>query len=258
VKQVYQIASKKDSKELARFLTRNGQALLPMVELIEQAQMAVDDFIDVLGRAALEAVLELSAGQLAGPPHQGKVGGEIRRHGNQSGTVCLSTQKVRVSKPRLRKKRGGKGAEVAIPAYEAMQDDASLQVKLASILMSGVSTRNYERVIPEMAETCGVSKSSVSREFAAASAEQLKALCERRFDETDLLIIYVDGVQFAQHHVIVAVGVDSEGCKHLLGLRAASTCWALRKALQRMPSWSRDFSKTWFSEGSIPSADDCS
>ena len=218
MKQVYQIASKKDSRELASFLARNGQALLPMVELIEQAQMAVDDFIDVLGRAALEAVLQLSAGQLAGPPHQGKAAGDVRRHGSQSGTVCLSTQKVRVSKPRLRKKRGGKGAEVPIPAYEAMQDDRSLRVKLASILMSGVSTRNYERVIPEMAETCGVSKSSVSREFAAASAEQLKALCERRFDETDFLIIYIDGVQFAQHHVIVAVGVDSEGRKHVLGL----------------------------------------
>ena len=147
MKQVYQIASKKDSKQLASFLAKNGQALLPMVELIEQAQMAVDDFMDVLGRAALEAVLQLSAEQLAGPPHQGKVGGEIRRHGNQSGTVCLSTQKVRVSKPRLRKKSGGKGAEVPIPAYEAMQDDASLQVKLASILMSGVSTRKDRKSV---------------------------------------------------------------------------------------------------------------
>ena len=218
MKQVYQIASKKDSKQLASFLAQNGQALLPMVDLIEQAQMAVDDLIDVLGRAALEAVLQLSAEQIAGPSHQGKAAGEVRRHGSQSGTVCLSTQKVRVSKPRLRKKPGGKGAEVPIPAYEAMQDDASLQVKLASILMSGVSSRNYQRVIPEMAETCGVSKSSVSREFAAASAEQLKALCERRLDETDFLVIYIDGVQFSQHHVIVAVGVDSEGYKHVLGL----------------------------------------
>jgi len=38
--------------------------------------------------------------------------------------------------------------------------------------MSGVSTRNYERVIQEMAESCGVSKSAVSREFAAASASK--------------------------------------------------------------------------------------
>ena len=218
MKRVYQIAGKQDTQAVEEFLVQNGQALLPMVELIESAQLAVDEFIDVLGRASLEAVLELSAVGVAGPRHQGQAGGEVRRHGKQSGRVCLSTQKVRVSKPRLRKRGGGKGAEVAVPAYEAMQSDKSLSERLSSILMRGVSTRNYEAVIPEMAASCGVSKSSVSREFIAASAEQLRGLCERRFDDLDLLIIYVDGVQFGGHHVIVAVGVDSDGKKHVLGL----------------------------------------
>lgn len=216
---LYQIAEKKDTAALQELLSgEDGQALLPMVELIEEAQMVVDEFIDVVGRATLEAVLELSARGVAGPRHPGKAGGEIRRHGTQQGTVCLSTQKVRVKKPRLRKKGGGKGAEVSIPAYEAMQSDASLSEKLGGILMRGVSTRNYEAVVPEMAQSCGVSKSSVSREFIAASAEQLKALCERRFDELDILIMYLDGVQFGTHHVIVAIGVDSEAHKHVLGL----------------------------------------
>jgi len=218
VSQVYQIAGEKDTKAVEEFLVRNGQALLPLVELIESAQLAVDEFIDVLGRASIEAVLELSAAGVAGPRHQGRTGGEVRRHGKQSGTVCLSTQKVRVDKPRLRRKGGGQGAEVSVPAYEAMQSDASLSEKLSSILMRGVSTRNYEAVVPEMAESCGVSKSSVSREFVAASAEQLRGLCERRFDDLDLLVIYADGVQFGGHHVIVAVGVDSDGKKHVLGL----------------------------------------
>ena len=215
---VYQIAGENGTQSVEEFLVQNGQALLPMVELIEHAQVAVDEFIDVLGRASIEAVLELSASRVAGPRHQGQAGGEVRRHGKQSGTVCLSTQKVRVRKPRLRKKGGGPGAEVSVPAYEAMQSDSSLSEKLSSILMRGVSTRNYEAVIPEMADTCGVSKSSVSREFAAASAEQLRGLCERRFDDLDLLVIYVDGVQFGGHHVIVAIGVDSDGNKHVLGL----------------------------------------
>lgn len=215
---VYQIGGEHDTQVVEELLVQNGQALLPMVELIEGAQLAVDEFIDVLGRASLEAVLELSAARVAGPRHPGKAGGEVRRHGKQSGTVCLSTQKVRVRKPRLRKKGGGAGAEVGVPAYEAMQSDGSLQEKLGSILMRGVSTRNYEAVVPEMADSCGVSKSSVSREFVAASAEQLRALCERRFDDLDLLVIYIDGVQFGGHHVIVGVGVDSDGKKHVLGL----------------------------------------
>jgi hypothetical protein len=43
-------------------LTKNGQALLPMVELIEQSQLAVDQLIDVLGRAKFEALLILRTG----------------------------------------------------------------------------------------------------------------------------------------------------------------------------------------------------
>ncbi len=63
---VYQIAGKRDTRALQEFLVQNGQGLVPMVELIEQAQMAVQEFIDVLGRASLEAVLELSAAGMVG------------------------------------------------------------------------------------------------------------------------------------------------------------------------------------------------
>jgi putative transposase len=220
---VYQIADAKDSRALSEYLAQNGQLLLPVVELISSAHLAVEEFMDVLGRAALEALLELSAQQVAGPRHQGKAGGDIRRHGTQGGVVSLSTQKVRVRKPRLRRKGGGKATEVPLPAYEAMQDDTSLQAKLSDILRSGVSTRKYERVIPAMAESCGTSKSSVSREFKEASAEKLAELAQRRFDHLDPLVIYIDGLRFGEHHVIAALGVDSDGYKHILGLRDGAT-----------------------------------
>jgi len=48
-------------------------------------------------------------------------------------------------------------------------------------------------------------------------------MAERRFDGLDLLIIYIDGVQFGGHHVIGAVGVDSTGRKHVLGLAEGAT-----------------------------------
>lgn len=37
-------------------------------------------------------------------------------------------------------------------------------------------------------------------------------------DELDLLIIYIDGLVYGDHHVLWAVGVDSGGHKHVLGL----------------------------------------
>ncbi len=78
-------------------------------------------------------------------------------------------------------------AAVAIPAYGAMQDDEGLRQRLLSILMRGVSTRNYQEVVPEMADRCGVSRSAVSRQLQQASAEALRSLCERRFEEVELL-----------------------------------------------------------------------
>ena len=84
----YQIISKKNSRELAKFLSTEGQLLLPMLELIEQAEAAVDEVIDVVGRASIEAILLLSAQQVAGPQHKGKNTGNIRWHGKQKNYSC--------------------------------------------------------------------------------------------------------------------------------------------------------------------------
>jgi len=47
--------------------------------------------------------------------------------------------------------------------------------------MHGISTRSYKDVLPQMAETVGVSKSAVSQEFIQASEKVLKAFAERSF-----------------------------------------------------------------------------
>ena len=62
----YQIAEENDSRKLAQFLAKDGQGLLPMVELLCRAEMAVDEIIDITGRATIGPVLTLSAQQTAG------------------------------------------------------------------------------------------------------------------------------------------------------------------------------------------------
>jgi transposase-like protein len=230
----YQTCDAKDSRKLAEFLAKEGQVLLPMLDLMTRAEIALDEVIDVVGRATVEAVLLMSAEEAAGPRHPGKAGGAVRRHGRQAGVVTLSDRKVRVAKPRLRRKGPGVGAEVEVPAYAAMQANGRLGQRIVEILMHGVSTRSYREVLPEVAEAVGVSKSAVSREFIDAGEEALKALAERRFDDLDLLIIYLDGLVFGAHHVLSAIGVDTEGYKHVLGLveGASENAAAARALLQ--------------------------
>jgi hypothetical protein len=209
---------------LAEFLVRNGQALLPMLELIEQSRLAIDELIDVMGRASLEAVLALSAQQVAGLPQQGKARhADFVWHGTQAGRVYLRERQLPVNKPRLHKKGRGANKEVPVPAYQAMQHEAATGERMLEILLHGVSTRRYQRVIPAMADTVGGSKSGVSRETIEASEATLEQLMERRFDDLDLLIIYIDGMRFQDQCVLAAVGVDVEGRKHVLGLREGAT-----------------------------------
>lgn len=219
----YHILEQKHREELSDYLSREGQLLLPLVELLETAEMAVDELIDVAGRSTIEAVLKLSAQGIAGEKQQGKQRDEIGWHGCQGGVVSLAERKLRVKRPRLRRKGKGKDKEVTIPAYEAMRFNESLGSRVLEILLSGVSTRNYKKVLPRIADTVGVSKSSVSREWVEASAEELKRLCEKPLGDLDLLVIYLDGMVFAEHHIVAALGVDRGGYKHVLGLTQGSS-----------------------------------
>jgi putative transposase len=222
----YQIIDRRDSEKLAEFLSWEGQFLLPMLSLIEQAEVAVDEVIDVVGRAGIEAVLLMSARQVAGTKQKGKRReGEaaIGWHGKQKGIVPLSDRKVRIKKPRLRRKGQGQDAEVEIPAYTAMRTSSLLGQRMLQIVLAGISTRKYKEVLPQMAEAAGVSKSAVSREIIEASEHVFQDLLERRFDDKDILIIYIDGLRFGKYHVLATVGVDSEGFKHVLGIKEGAS-----------------------------------
>lgn|GEM_PF-5555174 len=128
--------------------------LLPLLELIEKAEMAVDERIDVASRATIETVLALSAQELPGPKHRGKkAGGAIGWHGRQGGVASLAERKLRISKPRLRRQGHGKSFDVEIPACTVMRTRSRIGRRMLDILMRGVSTRNYRDVLPEMGET---------------------------------------------------------------------------------------------------------
>ena len=223
MKKPYQIvtrAAKESAAVVEQFCQANGQILLPLVNLIESARQVVENVIHEIQIQTLETILTLSAEQIAGARTPGKVSGDVRWHGSQSGKIQLADRQVKVKRPRLRHKTEG---EVKIPAYEELRQDRGLQQRMLGALLRGVSTREYDEVLPQMAETVGVSRSSVSRQAIEASTEQLKALQEKRWDTVEILVIYIDGQRFGAHHILSAVGVDREGRKHVLGIESGAT-----------------------------------
>lgn len=213
-------AARESAAVIEQFCRANGQILLPMLSLIENASQVVETVIHEIGQQTLEQILILSAEQVAGPRTPGKASGEVLYYGSQPGRVQLADRQLRVKRPRLRHKTAG---EVKIPAYERLRQDRGLGQHLLGALLRGISTREYQEVLPQMAETVGVSRSAISRKAIEASVEQLQQLQERRWEDVDILVIYLDGQRFADHHILSAVGVDGQGKKHILGIELGAT-----------------------------------
>lgn len=232
-KTALKVVHRNDRAQIKRVLAGSGQALLPMLELLEGAQASIDELMHDAAVAVVEQLLVLSAQELAGAKQRGRDAGAVLWHGAQRGVVALAERQLRVQRPRLRDKSGH---EVPVPAYERLRDDANIGTRVRDILVTGVSTRRYAAVLPEAAGTVGVSKSTVSRRFIEASAAQLAALNERSLADLAVLVIYIDGIVVDGHHIIAAVGVDEAGDKHLLGLSlgASENAQVVKDLLRRL------------------------
>jgi transposase-like protein len=217
------VVNREDELGIAEFFRSHGLALMPLAQLLSECKVKLNDLLAGAGQALIEWLLQLSAESLAGPKSQGReVERELVWYGQQRGRVGLLERDLRVMRPRLRTK-GPAAREVAIPAYEALRHDPEAAARMSEILLCGVSTRRYASVLPKMAKTVGVSRSQLSRKLIAAGAKLLQGLMSRSLEALSILVVYIDGVVVAGHSVVVAIGVDSQGAKHLLELTLGAT-----------------------------------
>ena len=216
-----QVTSKFNVNQLSHqpLFSTNPEAALPLLSMIGQAQVSIDDLLGQLSRSFLEQLLVLSAQSVAGAKHPGRQSGDVRWHGAQGGVVALGHSKLQLKRPRLRSAKG----EVEVPAYAALARDGELSRRIADILVCNVSTRKYARVVHRCADELGISKSAVSRQFVKQSAQAWAQLMGRDLSQIDFVAMYVDGIIVARHHIIAAVGVDAQGDKHVLGLAPGSS-----------------------------------
>lgn len=154
------------------------------------------------------------------------------RGGSQPGWIIMDGQRLQIDKPRARKD----GREVALDRYAALQSRDDLREYVERVMLSGISTRNYEQILQPWEQGLGLAKSSVSREFVRASRESLNELNSRRFQNELFWSILLDGIEFGGSMVIVALGVDTHGNKHILGVSEGAsenteTCVSLLQSI---------------------------
>ena len=193
----------------------NFQFDLPMLEILLQTKAEVEALSAQAGLKIIEHFLEEEIQQRCGPHGQQSA----YRHGQQPGYVVFAGRKVSIAKPRLRAKAG---KEIRLKSYEAFQQDGRMQRAVARKLTHQVSTRNYAAAIDDCLEGYGIDKSSVSRQWKAATTTELQTLVQRPIP-ADLVGLLIDGQYFRKQCLIVALGVDKQAQKHVLGLWEGAT-----------------------------------
>jgi transposase-like protein len=218
----YQTCAKKSTKKF-EVVGRKELAVrvpLPLVEVWEELQPEVEYLTGLAGLQIIRAVIEDEVTRRVGPRYQPSGERGCRRWGQQPGYVVFAGQKVSVNRPRVRTREG---QEVELESYARLQHDGRRQRAVREGIVAGLTSRNYQRAVQSVLDGYGIQKSSVSREFVQASAAQLQKLCERNLAELDLVAILIDGIHLGKQVLVVALGIESSGKKHVLGLWQGAT-----------------------------------
>lgn len=178
------------------------------------------------GLQVMQQLMEADVTSACGPRGKHDPDRAATRHGTEAGSVTLGGRRVPVRRPRVRAVDGS--GELPVPAYELFNSTEMLGRLAMERMLAGVSTRRYpialepvgERVSEQASST---SKSAVSRKFVAMTETALAELLAVDLTGLDLVALMIDGVHFADHLCVVALGIDIEGTKHPLAVVEGST-----------------------------------
>jgi putative transposase len=191
-------------------------------EVLVRARAALSELVVGAGMQVLAALLEQDREALCGPKHLQNPARDASRYGHDEGTLVMGGRKVHVRRPRVR----GTDGEVQLPTWEQLSREDPLNDRAVEQMLVGVSTRDYaqslEPLPPDVA-TSSVSRSSVSRRFVAQTSAQVDAFLSRPLSKLDVPVIMIDGTALGDHVLVVALGIDTRGKKHVLGVREGST-----------------------------------
>jgi len=188
-------------------------------------------------RQMISEVMATEVTELCGPKHSPS-GGVVFRSGSRPGRVIFEGQREDVVRPRVRQRQtNGSTTEVSLASYESARNPERLQASIVTALMAGVSTRDIKHVQPDPQ---GTSKSNVSRYWQQAGHKFVDQLRDRDLSQFDWAVLMLDGIRLSKDQLaIVAIGITSDGYKHVLDFElgsseSAEVCRGLmRRLMQR-------------------------
>jgi transposase-like protein len=188
---------------------------LRVAEVIGRLPQLIREMAQETGILLMLAAMNSECVQIAGPKHSKNPLRTANWWGSDLRPVYYDKQEVIIDRPRL---RGKDKKEIPLATYEAFRDSQGMRESVLKNMILGISSRDYEEAVSGFLKGYGIKKSSVSRHFVKATAEQMRGFLERDLSRLDLVAIFIDGIEFKGHLLIVAMGLDNDGRKHILGL----------------------------------------
>jgi transposase-like protein len=197
-----------------------------LTELVGEVQEGLLALAVGTGLQVLTALMEADVTAQCGVKGRHDPTRTASRHGHGAGSVTLGGRRVPVVRPRMRASDGS--GELPVAAYELFSQTEVLGRMAMERMLAGLSTRRYpvglEPVGTRVTRSArATSKSAVSRRFVTATETALAELLAADLSGLDLVALMVDGVHFAEHCCVVALGIDIDGVKHPLSLVEGST-----------------------------------
>lgn len=189
-----------------------------MYQIISQGKQGLDAFVLELGRMMAETIMYIEREEISGPEYQ-PLSPEIQKWASQRGSIYMGDQKIAVEHPRL---RGPKG-ELALASYAKLKEAGVFSEELLCKLLRGISSQKYAETVIEAAKAFGVSASTVSRHIVAVTAKKLQEFKERDLSDCRVFAVFIDTIHRAGEAFMVALGIDMEGRKHVLGFWQGAT-----------------------------------
>jgi transposase-like protein len=178
------------------------------------------------GLQVMQVLMDDSVTVLAGPKGRHDPARTAKRHGSEAGSVSLGGRRVPVRRPRVRS--GDGTVELPVAAYEVFNGTEILDRLALERMMAKLSTRRYRAGLEPVgaavdATATATSRSAVSRRFVALTERALGEMMTGDLSGPDLVAVMIDGVHFAEHCCVVALGIGIDGTKHPLGVVEGST-----------------------------------
>ncbi len=202
------------------------QVTVALDELTGQVAEGLLSLAVATGLQVMAQLMEADVETVAGPKRRQNRHRTGVRHGTGAGSVTLGGRRVPVVRPRVRAADGS--GELPVPAYELFSSTELLGRLAMEKMLAGLSTRCYPLGLEPVgvkveAEARSTSKSAVSRRFVERTETALAELMAGDLSGLELVALMVDGVHFAGHLCVVALGIDLEGTKHPLAVVEGST-----------------------------------